>query len=306
MPNTLAHLGVGGLISRAVLPDVDTKWIYLGCIIPDTPWILQRIVKTLPLTLDPYELRTYAIGQASLASCALLSAAFALLSAAPRKVFLALVLNSAIHLLLDACQTKWANGVHLFAPISWNSLNFSLFWPESLVTTSLTVFGAAYVVYMWFHDRSPRIGLAIANRGRWVAAALLFSCYAALPLAFTEAVQGADSHYVETLRDTPTRTGKRVEFDRNRYISGPQHGTLITFAGERLLVTGSLPSKSATASVKAVFSDVDTIRCNQIHLHRQGIRESASVLGLLVVGLVWCHALIPSRWLNHQTHTDDI
>ncbi len=66
MPNTLAHLGVQTLWSKAILPRADFKWISLGCILPDLPWIVQRIV-TLGLPgVNPVELRLYWIVQASL------------------------------------------------------------------------------------------------------------------------------------------------------------------------------------------------------------------------------------------------
>ena len=49
--------------------------------------------------------------------------------------------NAALHLVLDALQTKWGSGVHFFAPVSWTSTNWGLFWPESIVTYGLTTLG---------------------------------------------------------------------------------------------------------------------------------------------------------------------
>jgi hypothetical protein len=47
VPNALAHLGVQGVATRALLRDADLKWVYIGCIIPDIPWILQRFVRAV-------------------------------------------------------------------------------------------------------------------------------------------------------------------------------------------------------------------------------------------------------------------
>ena len=69
MPNTLAHLGVQGIATRSVLRDADLKWIYLGCIIPDVSWIIQRLVRYVIPNIDLYDLRLYAIVQASLLFC---------------------------------------------------------------------------------------------------------------------------------------------------------------------------------------------------------------------------------------------
>ena len=73
MPNTLAHLGVQSLATRALIRDSDLKWIYLGCIVPDLPWTLNRLVKTTVPSVDLYDLRLYVIVQASLFFCLLLS-----------------------------------------------------------------------------------------------------------------------------------------------------------------------------------------------------------------------------------------
>ena len=47
MPNTLAHLGVQALVTRTLLPRAELRWIALGCVIPDLPWIAQRALRTL-------------------------------------------------------------------------------------------------------------------------------------------------------------------------------------------------------------------------------------------------------------------
>jgi len=41
MPNTFVHLGIQTLGSKALLKGSDFKWIAVGCIIPDLPWILH-------------------------------------------------------------------------------------------------------------------------------------------------------------------------------------------------------------------------------------------------------------------------
>jgi hypothetical protein len=117
MPNALAHLGVQCLATRFLLKDVDYKWIYLGCIIPDLPWILQRIVKLAFPSIDHYDLRLYVVIQSSFCFCFLLSAALATLSVNYWKTLAILGFNSFLHLFLDACQIKRAKGVHFLAPL---------------------------------------------------------------------------------------------------------------------------------------------------------------------------------------------
>ena len=115
MPNTLAHLGVQALVSRTLVRNADLKWVYIGAIIPDLPWILQRVVMMGPAHIDAYDMRLYAITQASLFLCLIISSALAALSTHFGRTFVILGLGSLFHLLLDAFQIKWANGVHLLA-----------------------------------------------------------------------------------------------------------------------------------------------------------------------------------------------
>ena len=93
MPNTLAHFGIQGVVGGALLRSADAKWVFLGCVIPDVPWILQRVVRTVVNGVDPYDLRLYAIAQASFVGCLFLCGVFSAVSDKPRKVFTILTLN---------------------------------------------------------------------------------------------------------------------------------------------------------------------------------------------------------------------
>ena len=53
MPNTLAHLCVQGIATRSLIKDADLKWIYTGCVIPDVPWILQRVIRSAFVNVTP-------------------------------------------------------------------------------------------------------------------------------------------------------------------------------------------------------------------------------------------------------------
>ena len=114
MPNTLAHVGLQALATRAVAPATDLKWIYLGCIVPDLPWMLQRIGQWLAQALappgagaplvDPYTLHLYGIVQATLAMSLCLSLAFASLATEPGRAFSIVAGNAWLHLLLDIIE----------------------------------------------------------------------------------------------------------------------------------------------------------------------------------------------------------
>jgi hypothetical protein len=290
MPNLLAHIGAQGILTRGILKRADAKWVLLGCLIPDLPWILQRIVRGIGLDADLYDLRLYAITQASFAGCLILCGALAALAAAPGRVFLILALNSFLHLLLDAMQTKWANGVHFVAPLSWRLVNFELFWPESLPSVLLTVLGLFTVVWLW--RTRPEGAAARSSRGRrrLLIPASLFLAYGGLPLLFLHGPETADNHFVRTLREVERRPGREVEFDRNRCLVQGEDTVLQTFAGEQLLVAGNQTPAPGTVSLRARFRDRHTIEVLELHAHAALLRDAASVAGLAVVFAFWARA----------------
>ena len=142
MPNTLVHFAAQGAASRSLWRRLDPRWIYLGCLLPDVPWIARRVAAVLALPVDPIDLRLYAMAQASLAGTLLLCAAFAAVAAQPRLALAVLAFNALLHLLLDACEVKWGNGVHLFAPFSWRMTSFDLVEGEGTMILALSFGGA--------------------------------------------------------------------------------------------------------------------------------------------------------------------
>ncbi|OFX13832.1 MAG: hypothetical protein A2Z18_02415 [Armatimonadetes bacterium RBG_16_58_9] len=298
MPNELAHLGVGGAVTRALIRAADPKWIYAGCVIPDGPWILQRAVHALPCAVDPYSLRLYCITQSSLLFCLVLAAGLAALAQAPKRVFTILALNSLVHLLLDACETKWGNGVDLLAPFFWKPWNLELFWPESLTSYLLTAFGFTYVIVVWWHGRRVPIGVSFTSHRRVATAATLFAAYVFAPLFLMSQPARANSHFLATLRATGHRSGQLLELDRARYVRGEHGDAIITFAGEEIGVAGVTGTRSGSVSVRGVFSDENTMRIDVLHEHWSRIRDSFSQIGLVVVALYWLKPCLD--WLRRR------
>jgi hypothetical protein len=291
MPNTLAHLGAQALVSRAIIRDAEHKWIYLGCVLPDVPWMTQRVLRASIPGLDPYDLRLYAIAQSSLVVSLVLAGALAAVSETTRRVLAILTLNCLLHLLLDALQTKWANGVHLFAPFSWHIWNAGLFWPESTPAYALSGFGLVYVAWAARRASVDSTGFATRSTRRAVLAGTLLLLYLALPLAFAPAVERSDSHSVKTLRDRPARVGREVAFDRVLYTQSKEGPLLRSFAGEGLKVLDADVQGSAQVSVRGLFVDSHTVRAHELHVHRPRLRDLATLLGLGLVATVWAASI---------------
>jgi hypothetical protein len=291
MPNTFVHLGIQTVGSRFLFAASDFKWIALGCIIPDFPWIVQRLVLKAGFGVDPYFLLSYGTAQASLFGCLLMCGGLSLVAAGSGRVFLLLAGNSLLHLLLDAMQIKWANGVHLFAPFSWQLTGFNLLWPEHALIAVLTAWGLLVLLYYGVRHWKGRIVLT-ADRGKYTAALLLLILYFLFPLGVVSGPFQADNHYLRTLSNRAERVGKYVEIDRSRYRDSDN--TVRIFSGERLKVVGTMPEQDGVISVRGRFVSAATIHISSFHVH-SGMRDVSSTVALTGVLLVWLAALAGKR-----------
>ncbi|WP_017929746.1 hypothetical protein [Limimaricola hongkongensis] len=285
MPNTLAHLGVQALLTRAAIPGMDLKWVWAGCVLPDLPWILQRLVEGRIAGLSAFDLRLYAVVQSSLFVTLLAAGALALLSRWPGRTFATLALGAVLHLLLDATETKWANGVLLFAPASWELLNFGLYWPDGWTGHLLTALGAVHVAHaVWKARRHRPAPIRAPRPDRAVAAAGLCAVYMLLPLAFLDRAAAQDLHHVATLRGDVARSGRAIEIDRGQVIATGAQGAIIRpGTGPALAVIADGLDGARTVSLRGRFVDHDTIRATALHVHATGQRDRLTLVGLVVV-----------------------
>jgi hypothetical protein len=297
MPNTLVHLGVQTPASRLLLKGSDFKWIAVGCIIPDVPWIVQRVLLISESGVNPFSLRHYTTVQASLFGCLILCGVFALMAANSRKLFLLLAFNSLLHLLLDVMEIKWAGGVHFFAPFSWQMINFNFFWPEHAVISILTVLGALTLVYAGFREWKIPVVLA-ADRMKYGLALLLLAVYFVLPFALASGPADADNHFARTLRNVEERPGRYLELDRSPYRSSDN--TVAVFGGERLQVRDMHLPGDAIVSVRGYFIDSHTIHISGFHVHSP-LRDVSSIAALAGVLFIWLVALVKKRSTLRQT-----
>lgn len=291
MPNSLAHFGGQGPLARLIDARVDAKWILLGCVLPDVPWIARRAVTAVAGGfVDPVALRLYGIVQASLAFSLILAGILALLSARPKPVFGVLTLGALLHLLLDAAQTKWGNGVHFLAPISWEMINFGWFWPESVVTGALTVGGLGYVAWEWLRRRrEPRIPLAPTRRNM-LAAVTLALLYLAAPPVFFDDVMASGSHHLDVLVGETGEPGRHLGLDRVGYSpadEGGGSGGRVSVPGGEMRAVGHLPSREATVSLRGRLMSPRTVWVSEYHVHTPYFRTVSSVLGLVLLVAFW-------------------
>ena len=286
MPNTLAHFAINGLFTRTVIHEADLKWIYLGCIIPDLAWILQRVVRALPVAVDLYNVRAYCIAQSSLLISVLICVAFAVLTKQRSKIFFILIIGCLLHLLLDAVQIKWANGVQLMAPYSWELTRFDIFWPESIGTYVLTTMGLIYFIFYFKKSFLGSCDEFILSKKTIIISSILIIFWLLLPVIFIPSIYDVDNHYISTLKDTSNRVGKNIEIDRNKYIHSDTGSTLVTFFGEEIALENIQIESGKLISLQGKFIDNHTIYVDRYHVHTK-FRDYASIIGLICVLGIW-------------------
>ena len=295
MPNTLAHLGVAGAATRSIITDADLKWIYLGAVIPDLPWIFQRLGWILFPNINLYDLRLYVIIQSTLFFSLIISLGLASLSKEYLKTFILLALGSLIHLLLDSLQMKWANGAILLAPFSWDLFSLDLFWPESLPTYLITLFGLVYFIIMFRKGINAPLNLKVMKLKRWFILLMLSIVYFVLPLFILNLPLDANNHFVKTLEYVNERPGKYFEMDRRPYRFENGIGIIHTFANEDIKLKNINLNTPETISIKAKFIDENTAEVIDYHIHSVLFRDGSSYTGLMMILIFWSFSFYSSQ-----------
>jgi membrane-bound metal-dependent hydrolase YbcI (DUF457 family) len=291
MPNTLAHLGVQSLLSASIIDKKNYKWLFIGCILPDIPWIARRAILAIQLPVSPYDIELYFIFQSSLFGCLFLSLAIAQFSQNSKKIAAILFINALLHLLLDALQIKWGNGVHLFAPFSWQTTGFNLFWPESPPSIALSILGAIFVGYAVFKLPIDPVDLVLPKSGRLIFAAVGLILYLIMPFAFASMVEAADNQYIGTLRRQDNRRGNWIEFDRRPSYSTDGRCVVKANTGEELTLEGIDKDCGGIVSLRGVFTDSKTVKVHEIYRHWGNYRDLLSYFGLLFIGYYWLRCI---------------
>lgn len=290
MPNTLVHIVVNGFLTRNLLGRANLLFIYIGATLPDIPWILQRIISFVLPEINAYDLRLYSIVTSSLAFSLVLALSISFLTSTPKRTFFILMLGAVLHLLLDALETKWGNGVIFFAPVTWKSINFGLFWPENWMIYSLTGAGFIYLVLNWNESITNRQIYFSRNRKLISLSLILIAAYFVLPLTLMENAETANNHYIKTLRETDGRTGNYFEVDRGNLIDQDSNDYFITNFDEELKVSNLNLHSVEKMSIKAKFLSNSEIEIIEYHIHDN--RDIYSYLGLSLLTILTIAAIL--------------
>jgi hypothetical protein len=296
LPNTLAHIAVNSISTKILIRNSEILWIYIGCIIPDLPWILRKIISYILPQINGYDLQVYSIIQSSLIFSILLSISFSLLGQSRIRTFLILSIGSILHLLLDITQIKWANGVILFAPFSWELTSYGFFWPENIINYAITFSGFLYLVINWKKTINEKLPISI-KYPFFILSFVLFLTYLLTPFLFIQDVYDEDNHFVTTLKNFEVRQDKYVELDRKSLIFNDSTNSywIQSFDQDLIELSELHDVKSTRISVRGIFATNTRIKVIDYHENWDLFRDGASYLGLSLVLLIWVLA-IKNQW----------
>jgi hypothetical protein len=110
---------------------------------------------------------------------------------------------------------------------------------------------------------------------------------------------------MRTFGDVEHRAGRYFECDRARYTVSRTGPFLSCSKSEPLAVSGLDLPGPATVSVRGHFIDNQSVRVEELHLHRAGFRDAASYLGLTLVLAVWLTSLIKHSFSRKSTEFNE-
>ena len=264
--------------------------VFAGCVIPDLPWIVWRLVNTMGFSFEPISAYAYLIAQASLVGCFFACVAFGFLFTNFRLVAAFALLGCLLHLVLDSLQDKWGNGVHLFAPYNWKILSVGIFQIDSVVIYLLAF--AGIIPFLFVTKVRQDAILLCVNPVRLAICCICFIAYFLVPFPYINSVVASDSRYLQTLENKNERRGKLLELDRESVSIVEDTWHITTHTGEVLAIMNPDASMNDgdTYSIRAEFLDQRKIWLIDWKRH-SGIRDMPSYAGLLAI-VCWMSAVL--------------
>ena len=290
MPNTLIHLGVQSLVSKAIFPKIDIRLVFLSCVIPDFPWIIQRAIHAIDPDIDRIDLFLRSNVQASLIFSLIFCFAISTLAFRRRLSFLILASGCIFHLLLDATQIKWGHGILLFAPFNWDLLSFSWLWPEHNIFTLLSFLSLFFVFWSWHRLHFTPL-LAPLRIKRLSAAIVALLIYFLAPGFFTESLHQSNSLQTQTIANLKAHSGQEILLDRTPLVQLENGNTSVRLEnGNKIQLSGIIKETTGLVSIRGIIIDQHRINVVEIHAHPPFLRIFWSLLGLCLTLMIFIHS----------------
>jgi len=294
-------MGATHLGARA-LGRFDLRWLMLGAILPDAiPRVAGMAVAVIP-TLSSFATLRFSVCAAMMHtpfSVALLVGALMILAANRTAARNGLIVGAAWHFALDALQKSFGCGSMLLYPLGLKPYTLNVAWYENPVTYALLVGFAIYLAALWWRRRPFARDWPFRRftAKRLLAVAGLLAVYFGLPVltvdrAVAEAVENS-----QFALDPEKFAGEKVticvaqvtavaddrfsvEFDDTEYE--------VLWPGEPAVSDSVYVSVAGTYSGGVVDSDI-------VFVHSYRLKSAVSLLGALLLVLLWGPSLISAR-----------
>jgi len=290
VPNTLIHLGVQSFVSKAIFPKIDIRLVFLSCVIPDFPWIIQRAIHAIDPDIDRIDLFLRSNVQASLVFSLIFCFAISTLAFRRRLSFVILASGCIFHLLLDATQIKWGHGILLFAPFRWDLLSFSWLWPEHNIFTLLSFLSLFFVFWSWHRLHFTPL-LAPLRIKRLSAAIVALLVYFLAPGLFTESLHQSNSLQTQTIANLKAHSGQEILLDRTPLVQLENGNTSVRLENGNLIrLSGIVKETAELVSIRGTIIDQHHINVVEIHAHPPFLRIFWSLLGLCLTFMIFIHS----------------
>lgn len=165
-----------------------------------------------------------------------------------------------------------------------------MFWPNSVTTYALSLFGLVYLLFYWRKSLHIDSGLVLKQLPRTGLAAVMLAGYLLLPVWFLADAEKTNSHYIGTLRHVEQRSGKYIELDRVVFSPVPT-SHIQTDTGESIRVRRITETMPRVISLQGQFINAGEIEVKTYRTHAGRLRDGISYLGLLLVLLLWATVL---------------
>jgi len=305
MPDLLSHFGAGYLVSRWSVRRSDVPLILGGSLLPDVGWIARRALHGL-FSTDSIALSVWLIPWHTPWVLLLGCATLALICRTPVRAFSILYGVSWVHLLLDASQTRFGNGVLFLYPLSMRETSWHLFWPESPVNHALAIGSFILLLGLLFGlvDGPLTVGWAPSraseggqpSRRRRLFLSLIFVLAAVATVSLTRARLVEENVFnLRFVTDPSAFEGRRIALDRSLVV-GDAPPRLRTFNGRQFLLTGDLDvNPGDTISLEGTYGG-GRIAVQRYHKHQEELRSLYSLVGLTMYGGLEVARRIAAKW----------
>lgn len=294
MPNTLAHLAIQIPAGRA-LGQQTLILVCMGLMIPDLPWILQRVLLYVDGSFSALHIRSYCLALSTPALCLLLSWGISLLFRNPVRTLTVLFSQCLLHFFLDGLEQKGGIGILWFAPLNWASFSFEILSMDGVFVRGLSILGIVLGLILIFRRSNQNKDLFRLNRVRMIGSSALLMIYLLVPLALMDTIIEKDVHHFRSWAMPSTREDNSISFDRAVLVPGCPTYIKNDLTPEPVVLKGFKSEEPGLIIGRGMFASENELILKDYTIIDRNERSVATFVGIvMVMAILARHLLLPA------------